>query len=508
LWREERFMILFRKSTFSPANRRFAVVASFLLFVSVAAAQPDRLAKSFADVAKRVEPSVVSIDTKGKTPQLSARTTTPPQGSGSDGNDVMDFLRRQMQMKPVHSVGSGFIVDKAGYIVTNAHVVEDASRITVKLDTGEEFTASVVGTDEPTDIAVLKIDARRDLPAVRFGDSDKAEVGDWVLAIGSPFGLAKTVTAGIISQKERETPNSPAFRRFIQTDAAINRGNSGGPLVNTEGEVIGVNSQIATSTGDYNGIGFALPSRVTESVISQLIKNGKVRRGYLGAYLDSVKAEFAKVYGLKEAKGAIVTEIRDAASPAAVSGLKVGDIITSFNGQSVESAQDLISKIAAAAPDQSVTIAYFRENGDKLDARSAEVRLRERPSSRVAQNDENERRPLPIDGPRDAKPFGMTLSELNPILVEKYKLGTQKGLVVREINPASFIADVKDSLGEDALGEGDLIQRINRVAVTNLKAFNDIVSRLKPGDPVVLHIISFDPRQSNSEVKVVQFTVR
>lgn len=502
-------MIFFRKRPSPTAARRgVAVLASFLFFVCTVAAQPDRLAKSFADIAKKLEPSVVSIDTKGKSPQVAARTSVPPQGN-SDGNDVMEFLRRQMQPKAVHAVGSGFIVDKTGYIVTNAHVVEDASRITVKLDSGEEFNARVVGTDEPTDIAVLKIEARRDLPAVKFGDSDKAEVGDWVLAIGSPFGLAKTVTAGIISQKERETPNSPAFRRFIQTDAAINRGNSGGPLVNTEGEVIGVNSQIATSTGDYNGIGFALPSRVTENVLSQLIKNGKVRRGYLGAYLDSVKTEFAKVYGLKEAKGAIITEIRDPLSPAASVGLKVGDIITTFNGQTVESAQDLISKIAASSPDQNVTINYFRENGDKLDAKTSEIKLRERPPSRTAQNDdENDRRPLPVDGVRDTKPFGLTLSELNPILVEKYKLGYQKGLVVREINPSSFIADVKDSLGEDALGEGDLIQRINRVAVTDLRSFNDIVSRLKPGDPVVLHIMSYDPRLGNSEVKVVQFTVR
>jgi serine protease Do len=502
-------MILFRKNSSSATIRGTAVLASFLFFVSVAAAQPDRLAKSFAEVAKRLEPSVVSIDTKGKTPQLAARTATPPQQSGSDGSDVMEFLRRQMQMKPVHAVGSGFIVDKGGYIVTNAHVVEDASRITVKLDSGEEFNASVVGTDEATDLAVLKIDARRDLPAVKFGDSDKAQVGDWVIAIGSPFGLAKTVTAGIISQKERETPNSSAFRRFIQTDAAINRGNSGGPLVNTEGEVIGVNSQIATSTGDYNGIGFALPSRVTENVLAQIIKNGKVRRGYLGAYLDSVKTEFAKIYGLKEAKGAFVTEIRDPLSPAATAGLKVGDIITTFNGQTVESAQDLISKIAATSPDQGVMIAYLRENGDRLDAKSVEVKLRERPSNRTAKDDEeNDRRALPIEGVRDPKPFGMTVSELNPILVEKYKLGVKKGLVVREINPASFIADVKDSLGEDALGEGDLIQRINRVAVTDLRAFNEIVSRLKPGDPVVLHIVSFDSRLANGEVKVVQFTVR
>lgn len=481
--------------------------AAAILLVGSAAAQPDKVNKSFAEIAKRVEPSVVSIDAKSKT-QPTARGNV--QGGNNAENDVMDFLRRQMQQKPVHAVGSGFIVDKNGYIITNAHVVENTSRITVKLDSGEEYTARVVGTDEQTDLAVLKIEAGRELPAVKFGDSDKAEVGDWVLAIGSPFGLTKTVTAGIISQKQRETPFASAFQRFIQTDAAINRGNSGGPLVNVDGEVIGVNSQIATSTGDYNGIGFALPSRVTENVLNQIIQNGKVRRGYLGAYLDSVKVEFAKVYGLKEAKGAIITDVRDPASPAAGAGLKVGDIITEFNGRQVESAQDLINKIASTPPDQSVTIGYLRENGEKLDSRSASIRLRERPSNRNDDDGESDdRRVLPVDGAKgDTKPFGMTLSEVSPILVEKYKLGDKKGLVVKEISPTSFIADVKDSLGGEALGEGDLIQRINRVSVTDLKAFNAAVAKLKVGDPVVLHIIAYNPRAGSQETKIVQFTVR
>ncbi len=500
-------MLKIRSKTPYPTRAILTLTLSIIgLAAGHVAAQPDKLAKSFAEIAKKVEPAVVSIDTKSKTPQTASRVTVPP-GGGAEGNEVMDFLRRQMQQKPVHAVGSGFMVEKSGYIVTNAHVVEDASRITVKLDSGEEFIARIVGTDDQTDLAVLKIDARRDLPFVKFGDSDKAEVGDWVLAIGSPFGLTKTVTAGIISQKQRETPFASAFQRFIQTDAAINRGNSGGPLVNTEGEVIGVNSQIATSTGDYNGIGFALPSSVTENVLAQIVKNGKVLRGYLGANLDSVKAEFAKVYGMKDARGAIITDVRDAGSPAGIAGLKTGDIVTDFNGQTVASAQDLIGKIASTPPDQSVTINFLRENGDKLDAKTASIKLRERPPRRVARDDEeNDRRVLPVDGVKaDPKPFGLTLSELSPILIEKYKLGTQKGLVVKDINPASFIADVKDSLGGEALGEGDLIQRINRTTATDLKAFNDIVAKLNIGDAVVLHVLSNRP---SAQLKIVQFTVK
>ena len=458
---------------------------------------------SFAALAKRVEPAVVSIDTKSAVSEPVARATPAPGAS----DDIMDFFRRQMQSRPVYAVGSGFIVNKAGYIVTNNHVIDDATRITVKLDSGEEFVAKVLGTDEETDLAVLKIDAGRDLPFVSFGDSDRAEVGDWVLAIGSPFGLTKSVTAGIISQTLRETPNSSAFQKFIQTDAAINRGNSGGPLVNMAGEVIGVNSQIATSTGDSNGVGFALPSREASYVYDQIVKNGKVRRGYLGAYLDSVKAEFAKVYGLPDAKGAIVIDIRDKGGPAGTAGLRVGDIITEFNGKKIETAGDLIAKVAGASPNEEVKIVYLRENGNGLDTRIATARLSERPiTDRVGEN--ADRRKLPIDGMPDPKPFGLTLSELTPALASTYKLDAQKGLVVKDVNPASYIADIRNSNGFGALIEGDLIQRINRIPVTDLKSFTALVNRLKPGDPVVLQVLAYNPGVQTTQMKVVQFTVK
>ena len=200
----------------------FCVLASGSVF-----AQPEKVAKTFADITKKVEPAVVSVDTKGKTPQPVAREATTP----NDGSDVMEFLRKQMQQRPVHGVGSGFIVDKTGYIVTNFHVVDDAARITVKLDSGEEYEAKVIGTDDETDLAVLKIQAPHDLPFVKFGDSDKAEVGDWVLAIGSPFGLTKTVTAGIISQTRRETPYASGIIKIIQNVVASAREPKGFPAL-------------------------------------------------------------------------------------------------------------------------------------------------------------------------------------------------------------------------------------------------------------------------------------
>jgi serine protease Do len=480
------------------------MVASTGLFADRIAAQPEKLSRSFAEITKKVEPAVVSIDTKGKiAPQA-------VQGSPSTPNDadILDFLRKQMQPRATRSVGSGFIIDRRGYIMTNAHVVDEAARIMVKLDSGDEFPASVVGTDPETDLAVLKIEAARDLPFVKFADSDKAEVGDWVLALGSPFGLAKTVTAGIISQTRRETPYASVFQKYIQTDAAINRGNSGGPLVNMDGEVIGINSQIATSTGDYNGVGFALPSREAEFVYKQILDNGKVKRGYMGVMLDSVKSEFASVYGLKDARGAIITEVRDKKGPAAMAGLQVGDIIVEFNGQKIASAQDLIARVAATSPDQSVSFGIMRENGPNLERKTLSTRLAERPP-RGIDEESAVNKPVPDDRPKpDARPFGLTLVELTPANAVTYKMPSQKGLVIKEISPTSFLTDVRTSNGGEALDPGDLIQRINRVSVSDLQAFNAMVSRLKPGDPVVLHVLSYNPVIQKPQLKIVQFTVR
>ncbi len=474
------------------------------LFAGGLEAQPERLPRSFAEITKKVEPAVVSIDTKGKVTQSVARGTQP----APNDSDVLDFLRRQMQPRPARAVGSGFIVNKSGYIMTNAHVIDEASRIIVKLDSGEEFPATVVGTDQETDLAVLKIEARRELPYIKFGDSDKAEVGDWVLALGSPFGLAKSVTAGIISQTRRETPYASPFQKFIQTDAAINRGNSGGPLVNMAGEVVGVNSQIATSTGDYNGVGFALPSREAEYVFQQIVENGKVRRGYMGVLLDSVKSEFASVYGLKDARGAIITDVRDNKGPAALAGLQTGDVVVEFNGQKIDSAQDLIARVAATSPDQNVSFGILRENGANLESKTLSTRLGERPAARGSVDDLEGPGP-PVEAAKvDQNPFGLTLVELTPALANTYRMQSQKGLVIKEINPTSFITDVKTSAGTDALGQGDLIQRINRVSVTDLKAFNAVVSKLKPGDPVVLHVLTYNPAARAPQLKIVQFTVR
>ena len=469
---------------------------------------PEKLSASFSQVARSVEPAVVNIDAKGKVPDVSIKDDNLPNNNKNNEETLEDFLRRQR--RPSYAVGSGFIVDKTGYILTNFHVVEDSSRVTVQLHTGEEYVAKIVGADEETDLAVLKIEAGKDLPFVKFGDSEKAQVGDWVLAIGSPFGLSKTVTAGIVSQVKRETPYTFSFpKKFIQTDAAINRGNSGGPLVNMDGEVIGVNSQIATSTGDYNGIGFALPINDAAAVYRQILQNGKVRRGYLGVSLDSVKAEFAKVYGLEEAKGAIILNISDKKSAAAVAGLQAGDVVVEFNGQKVESAADLIGKVSSTSPEETVNVVFVRETGARLERKTTQIKLSERPSNnKVVDDGTSNRRPLGAQK-EGLNPFGLTLLELTPALISTYKFETNiKGLLVKEINPASFIADVKASNGTDALGEGDLIQRINRTEVIDLKAFAEIAAKLKTGDAVVLQVLSSNRSGRGGQLKIVQFTVQ
>lgn len=463
---------------------------------------PQQLSMSFAAATKMVEPAVVSIDTKGKVPETASRAGRP-----ADPSDLLDFFNR-LPRRPTYSVGSGFIVDKRGYIVTNNHVVADSARINVKLDSGEEYVAKIVGVDEETDLAVLKIEAGRDLPVVKFGDSSKAQVGDWVIAIGSPFGLNRTVTAGIISQTQRATPSATLFQRFIQTDAAINRGNSGGPLVNMNGEVIGVNSQIATTNGDFNGVGFALPSADAANVFEQILKNGKVRRGFLGVTLESVKPEFAKVYGMRDAKGAIVMEVR-AAGGAAAAGLKSGDVIVEFDGKPVESALDLIAKVSSTTPDQPVAVNYLRESGNSLERRSATLRLGERPVD--TRNSEDEPTPvkLPVERrPEETKPFGLTLTDITADVASLYKIEGQKAVLVKEINPESYIADVKVSTGNTALAEGDLIVKINRQPAMDVKTFTATVNALKPGDAVVLHVFTLNPRNRTSDLKIVQFTVQ
>jgi serine protease Do len=445
---------------------------------------PEALSASFAEIARRVEPAVVNIDTVTAPQQAAAKEEDDDEDSkeGSD-NPLMEMFRRQMR-RPAQGVGSGFIVDPKGLILTNKHVVEGATRISVRLQSGEVLRGEIVGEDEETDLAVVKVNAARDLPTVKMGNSDDVQVGDWVLAIGSPFGLEQTVTAGIISTRERQTPSSSNFQRFLQTDAAINRGNSGGPLVNMRGEVIGVNSQIATSTGDYNGIGFALPSNEAAFVYGQLTAGDhRVKRGYLGVFLESVRGEYARVYGLSEAKGAIISDIRE--GPAQKAGVQAGDVIVEFNGQPVQGSQDLINKVASTPVGRTVTLTYLRDAGGQMERRTASIAVGERPA-RGATEATPSPTPKPpatrrTGGEAERPKLGLTLSELTPQLANERNLKGVRGLLVKDVDPAGLAheADIRENM---------VIQRINRTPVNSLADFERAVNALKPGDAVVLNV--------------------
>src|SRR5438309_2111724 len=459
--------------------------------IQSAARGAEALSASFVEIARHVEPAVVNIDTLQPTADI-AETDNEDKTDKTPSNPLYEMFRRQPP-RPMRGVGSGFIIDSKGYIVTNKHVIEGASRITVSLLTGERYRGRVIGTDGETDIAVLKIDSNQELPVMKFGDSSGTQVGDWVLAIGSPFGLDQTVTAGIISKKERDSQAFTSFQRFLQTDAAINRGNSGGPLVNMHGEAIGVNSQIATLNGDYNGIGFALPSNDAKLVCDQIIASGKVKRGYLGVTLDSVRNEFARVYSLPEAKGAIIADIQaereGQPTPATKAGLHVNDIIIEFNGQPVQDAQDLIAKVAGTAVGQTVSLAFLRDTDGKLERHSVSVALSERPD--FAAVDETI---APKDKPDAAKTssarLGLTLGELTPQLIADKHLQGVKGLYVKDVDPNGLAADV----GPNEVIPGEVVTRINRVPVTTLAEFQRVIDSLKPGDAIVLNLSRYDRR--------------
>jgi serine protease Do len=470
---------------------------------------PEALSASFAEIARRVEPAVVNIETTQTQLEISEKDEDKEDQSPS--NPLLDMFRRQR--RPTRGVGSGFIVSPKGYILTNHHVIEDAARITVGLQSGEKYRGTVVGVDPETDVAVIKIDTSKDLPTVTLGDSNAAQVGDWVLAMGSPFGLDQTVTAGIISKKERETPYFNVFQRFLQTDAAINRGNSGGPLVNMRGEVIGMNSQIATSTGDYNGIGFALPANETSFVYKQLIAQGKVKRGYLGITLESVHDEYAKVYGLDEAKGAIVMSVTPTENgqptPAAKAGLQPNDVIVDFENAPVINAQDLIQRVASTPVGQQVTLSFLRDVNGKMDRRIVSVALSERPPSTAREwigpigstSKSN-------DPSGNALHLGITLAELTPQLLADRHLSGVQGLYVKDIDPNGLVAELRNTGGQQALVEGDIVNRINRTPVTSLGDFQRVLSGLKSGDPIVLNVtrVQRDVKGDRQLPLIIQFT--
>jgi serine protease Do len=447
---------------------------------ATALAVPDPIpaSSSFASIVNRVEPAVVNIATTQvmERRQAKKRRTVP-----NDQDDPMqDFFdrffdgRQDGPPQAERSLGSGVIVDKAGFILTNNHVVEQATKIQVQLNGDTtRYTAKVVGIDEDTDLAVIKIDAHKDLPTAKLGNSDGVQVGDWVLAIGSPFGLQATVTAGIISAKDRGGIGHQ-FQRFLQTDAAINPGNSGGPLVDLAGQVIGINTAIITGSRGYEGVGFALPSSTAISVYDQIVKQGRVTRGSIGVSFQEEPSTNPITLKSLGAPYGLVIEGVEPGSPAEKAGLKGGDVITSVNGQPVKTGNDLVNPIAQAAIGSKVKLTYIRDRAQKETMATVEDRTRVFPNTAGRMGDQ----------PGEAAPaeFGLHVQELTPARGQRVGMEGQKGAIVTEIDPATFA----DDLG---FTRGDVITEINRVAVSSVADYRKAVSALKPGEDVVFKVL-------------------
>jgi serine protease Do len=442
----------------------------------------NELSAVFVDIARKVEPSVVNIST---VIQPSSNKPVKDRVETFDNQipfDLLPFGRDRAR----RGNGSGVIVDRQGYILTNHHVIAGADRIRVKLYDGTELPGRVIGSDQETDLAVVKVLPTTVLEPARLGDSDRARVGDWVLAIGSPFGLDQTVTAGIISAKDREANelnSRPSFQHFLQTDAAINRGNSGGPLINLEGEVIGINTAIATTTGDYNGIGFALPMSEANSIYRQLTAQGRVIRGFLGVVTDPVTPQIARVYGFSGSRGAIVSIVsetmkvdgRSVPTPASRAGLRLGDIITDYRGERIKNNLDLIRRVASTPVGTNAPLRIFRD-GREL---TLSVTIDKRPGE---SGSFTEARPMLDDADRDARRgIGLDVSMLPSPLAREMANHDVRGVIVVNVDPGSLADDAE-------LRREDIVEYVNRVQVTTFEQFQNQIDRLKTGDPIVLQV--------------------
>jgi serine protease Do len=449
---------------------------------------PQQLSTAFSQISKQLEPSVVNINTESTIKNPHRRRSVRPdpdqeQGNGDEDTPFQDFFDKFFGGQGgqgggagtirQRSLGSGVIVDSKGYIVTNRHVVEKADRIRVKLQNENPASpghdAKLIGMDQETDLAVIKIDIDRPLPAAKLGNSDGMEVGDWVLAIGSPFGLQETVTAGIVSAKGRNIVPNRQFQSFIQTDAAINPGNSGGPLVNMAGDVIGINTAILTETSSYAGVGFAMPSNTVTQVYNQLIgPEHRVSRGSIGIeFQGQPNPAIAHIYG----SGVTVSNVISG-SPAEQAGLKIGDTITSVDGKEVKSGDDLVADIASRKPGSKAKLAFVR-NGKKEDATVTIADRSKLFASRLGEEDENQGEEAP-----KASKFGVTVRNVTPDLADRLGIAAGKGVVVQDVKQGSFAEDL-------GLNRGDVILEVNKQPVNNPDDFIKIESSLKSGQDVV-----------------------
>lgn len=446
---------------------RFLVmgIVCALLLPGLSVAKP--ISPDFVELAKRLNPTVVNIRT-AKNIKPKQRVRRPQQQNPFGNNFLDDFFNRffdempQQRPRREQSLGTGFIISEDGYILTNNHVVNGADEVVVKLSDGRELKGEIKGLDEKVDLALIKISNKEKLPFAELGDSDEIEVGEWVMAIGNPFGLSHTVTAGIVSAKGRVTGSGP-YDDYIQTDASINPGNSGGPLFSAQGKVIGINTVIIAGGG--GGIGFAIPISLAKTIVNQLRDSGKVTRGYLGIRFQPLSADLAKSFGLDSDKGALIANV-EKDTPAEKAGLKSGDVILEYDGKPINEGNELPRFVATTPIDKKVKLVIFRE-GKKQDVFIVVAKLRDGDSEATAA------------GSNESDKIGITVEELRKDTAERLGIRDTKGLVVTEVTPGS-------SAEEAGITPGTMIIEINGQRPETINAFTSAVAKLKKGNVVRL----------------------
>jgi len=437
------------------------------------------LTTAIADVAQKSMPAVVHIE-------VTQRVQVPSPVFPFEGDPFFRYFfgtpqRPKYDRREMRGIGTGMVIDGEGHLVTNNHVVSGAVKITVKMASGEEFEARVVGADPKTDLAVIKIKPPPNLPYLKFGNSDRLRVGEWVVAIGNPRGLEQTVTAGIISAKHRTGISDPSsYQDFIQTDAAINPGNSGGPLLNLAGEVIGVNAAIVTESGGFEGIGFAIPSNMAASVADALIKTGKVTRGWLGLGLQDLTPALARSLSLKSPRGALVADVVKG-GPGERAGIRKGDVVVNLDGATIENANELRNRIAATRVGKKVDVVLLRK-GERVTVQPVVEAYK--PSERMAALDLANR-------------MGLEVKEISILEARKQKLTSREGVLVTKVDPQGPAARA-------GLEAGDILYQINQQAIRGLKDYNRILEQLQPGQEILLLVRDWRTGESGYLTVVVQ----
>ncbi len=431
----------------------------------------DRSSKAFVHVVKQAKPAVVHIKVEKTTQgggygQLPEELFNHPFFEQFFGPQFRQMPRREFKQR---GQGSGFIISKDGFILTNNHVVEEADTIKVVLGDNREFEAKVIGTDPQTDVALLKIEDPKNLPVLPLGDSSRLEVGEWVIAIGNPFGLSQTVTVGVVSATGRSSVGISEYEDFIQTDAAINPGNSGGPLINAHGEVVGINTALFSRTGGYMGIGFAIPINMAKNIEDQLQQRGKVVRGWLGVVIQNVDKDLAEQFGLKEAKGILVSEVQEN-SPASAAGIKQGDIILKLNDVQMADVSELRNRVAMIQPGSTATLQIVREGREK----KIQVTIAEQPSDFTSTG-------KPADMKNPLENFGLTLQELTPELAEKFDYQQGSGLIISDVKPGS----PADSAN---LKPGYLVEEVDKVKVRSMNDMKKAVDQAQKTGKILLRV--------------------